>query len=287
MEISQNEVIRCYLKSLQMELLIASYSDRVALDWGRPLREDGYHRLYVILGGEGWIQVDTQKVYPTHGQLVFLPAQTPLTYGTVNTNTFRKYWCHFSAKVGSFHLSQLIHMPICIDVPDMPYLKRLFERLVQSNQTRGDMTAPLKTSGILSEIVSYYMDNCPPTTVCLSSSPATHRSNQILQYIEEHLSESLTPKRLSDAFHYNSNYFSRYFKSLFHISPSDYINKVRVERAQWLLTHTNLTVEEIANKVGLERFYFANLFKRMTALPPGEYRAMHHAQAQNISETNS
>jgi AraC family transcriptional regulator of arabinose operon len=276
MEGNPNEVMRNYFKNLQMELIIASYSETVGPNWGRPLREDGYNRFYLILGGEGRIQVGSRMFYPTVGQLVYLPADTPLTYSTINANSYRKYWCHFSAKVGSFHLSQLIEFPYCIEVGDIDALSLLFERLMQDNQAGSGFTSPLKTSLTLLEILSYFFDHAPPYTVRLSSSPSSGRSNEILQYIEDHLTEPLKPKILADAFHYNPNYFSRYFKSLFHISPNEYINKVRVEKAKWLLSHSSLSVEEIAGRIGLERFYFSNVFKRYTTLSPSEYRSLNH-----------
>ncbi|MDO3680033.1 helix-turn-helix domain-containing protein [Paenibacillus ehimensis] len=276
---SQNEVIRNCFKNLQMELIVARFSERVSPNWGRPLRKDGYNRFYLILGGEGRIQVGLQEYFPAPGQLYYLPADTPLSYGTVSPNTFTKYWCHFLAKVGSCHLSQLIEFPYFIPVKesDLPELVRLFERLVIAGQAENQMTSSLKTNGILYEIMSYYMDNAPSQTLRLTSSPSAFRTNEILRYIEDHLSESLTPKRLAGAFHYNPNYFCRYFKTLFHVSPNEYINKVRIEKAKWLLTHSNLSVEDIAGKIGLERFYFSNLFKKYTTVSPSEYRSLHHA----------
>ncbi|MFB6363594.1 helix-turn-helix domain-containing protein [Paenibacillus elgii] len=269
---NQNEIIQNYFKTLHLELIIASCCDRVSQNWRRPLSADGFNRFYLILGGEGWLQVKRQKFYPVSGQLYFLPADTPLAYSTISANTFHKYWCHFSANVGSFHLSHLIDFPYYIEVDDMPYMQHLFEQLKKANQKSGDITSPLRANTILYEILTYYMDRLPPQAIRLSSTPAISCSNQILQYIEEHLDEPLTPKALAEAFHYSPNYFSRYFKNLFHVTPIEYINEVRIERAKWLLTHSNQSIEKIASQIGLERFYFSNLFKRFTMLSPSEYR---------------
>ncbi|KZE75860.1 hypothetical protein AV654_25695 [Paenibacillus elgii] len=269
---NRNEIIQNYFKTLQLELMVASYCERVTQNWRRPLRTDSFNRFYLILGGEGWLQVKGEEYYPVPGQLYFLPSDTPLAYSIISDNTFHKYWCHFSANVGSFHLSHLIDFPYYIEVDDMSYMQHLFEKLTKANQKSGDLTSPLKANAILYEIVTYYMDRLLPQAIRLSSSPAISRSNQILQYIEEHLAEPLTPKALAEAFHYSPNYFCRYFKNLFQVTPIEYINKVRIERAKWLLTHSNQSIEKIASQIGLERFYFSNLFKRSTTLSPSEYR---------------
>ncbi|SCW86420.1 hypothetical protein SAMN04487970_10797 [Paenibacillus tianmuensis] len=52
---NRNEIIQNYFKTLQLELIIASYCDRVSPNWRRLLSTDGFNRFYLILNGEGWI----------------------------------------------------------------------------------------------------------------------------------------------------------------------------------------------------------------------------------------
>jgi YesN/AraC family two-component response regulator len=47
----------------------------------------------------------------------------------------------------------------------------------------------------------------------------------------------------------------------------------RIERAQYLITTTNLSYIEIAEETGFENVsYFSKIFKKVTSLTPGQYK---------------
>ena len=68
-------------------------------------------------------------------------------------------------------------------------------------------------------------------------------------------------------------YFIRLFKQEFSLSPIQYINKKRVERAQLLLFTTDLSVKEVAYHLGIsDHSYFSRLFRKVAGITPKEYR---------------
>lgn len=73
---------------------------------------------------------------------------------------------------------------------------------------------------------------------------------------------------------YNKLYFNRLFKNYTGISISKYVRKKKIEKVVNLLTHTNYTIEKIAEMVGyldVKSFYCA--FKKEMNMSPGAYRA--------------
>jgi len=69
--------------------------------------------------------------------------------------------------------------------------------------------------------------------------------------------------------------FKRRFKEATGLSPLEYVQRLRVDRAKALLESGNLAVDTISWKVGYEDAAFFNrLFKRITGLTPGAYRRM-------------
>ena len=65
----------------------------------------------------------------------------------------------------------------------------------------------------------------------------------------------------------------RRFREYFGVSPSHYVNEVRIRRAQFLLTETDRPVSEIAAAVGIpDVFYFSRLFRTATGETAGDYR---------------
>lgn len=72
----------------------------------------------------------------------------------------------------------------------------------------------------------------------------------------------------------NKYYFARLFKSATHISPHDYICRVREERAEELLLGSEEKIAAIARRTGFEDVcYFSRWFKKTHGVSPVEFRA--------------
>ncbi len=67
-------------------------------------------------------------------------------------------------------------------------------------------------------------------------------------------------------------YFNKMFRDFFGTTPTDYVNKSRINKAKLLLESGNYTREEIAFLCGFVNVkYFYVLFKKYTAVSTGEY----------------
>ena len=67
-------------------------------------------------------------------------------------------------------------------------------------------------------------------------------------------------------------YLAQLFKKIENCSFSEYLNKVRIEKAKTLLEKTHLRVYEVAEKVGFDNSkYFFQVFRQMTDMSPREY----------------
>lgn len=92
-------------------------------------------------------------------------------------------------------------------------------------------------------------------------------------YIREHLSEKLDLVTLSDTIHYSPSYLSKTFKEYFNQNIADYIMELRMERAKTLLLTTNDQIQEVAEKIGIEKpNSFRQAFKRATGMSPSHFR---------------
>ena len=81
--------------------------------------------------------------------------------------------------------------------------------------------------------------------------------------------------------HTNTAYLSRVFKQEMGIGISEYLNRLRVERAARLLRETNLKVSHVAERVGVaDAHYFSSLFRRYTGTSPVMYRKEHLSAGQ-------
>lgn len=106
-----------------------------------------------------------------------------------------------------------------------------------------------------------------------ASYTCTPEMRKILKYISEHLQEDISLETIAAHVNMNSSYFSRYFKSKTGGNFIDFLTGVRIQKAKELLLETELTIEEIAMKVGhVNKAYFTKVFKKVTGSNPGEFR---------------
>jgi len=93
-------------------------------------------------------------------------------------------------------------------------------------------------------------------------------------YIAEHYREDLSIKRVAQCVNLSIPYFSKLFKKETGRSFVEYVTFVRMQRAVWLLRHTNETIEQISDELGFNTpNYFSSTFKKYAGLSPSEYRA--------------
>jgi AraC-like DNA-binding protein len=93
-------------------------------------------------------------------------------------------------------------------------------------------------------------------------------------YISAHQAEDLTLTEVARAVNTSTFYFCKLFKKVTGLNFTEYVSRVRIERARTLLLNRNLRVSEIAYEVGFQSLtHFNRVFKRILGVSPTEYRA--------------
>ena len=93
-------------------------------------------------------------------------------------------------------------------------------------------------------------------------------------YIYDHYNEEINLSELAGSCNFNLSHFCRLFKSVTGQTAVQYINEVRMLKAELLLRTTNLGVAEIAGRVGYtDPCYFNRCFKRYFHATPLEMRS--------------
>jgi AraC-like DNA-binding protein len=94
-----------------------------------------------------------------------------------------------------------------------------------------------------------------------------------LEYVDKHFTENISQEELAERFRYNSAYFSRMFKKHMGENLMDYITRKRIDLAAELLEKTDLTAEQISEKVGYKsKPQFYNTFIKYKNKTPRQYR---------------
>jgi AraC-like DNA-binding protein/ligand-binding sensor protein len=93
------------------------------------------------------------------------------------------------------------------------------------------------------------------------------------QFIQEHQTEDLSLGQVAKAVNTSTFYFCKMFKKYTGLNFTNYVSRVRIEKAKNLLLNPNLRVSEIAYEVGFQSLtHFNRVFKKILGQSPTEYR---------------
>lgn len=98
---------------------------------------------------------------------------------------------------------------------------------------------------------------------------------KVNRFIEEnYMIDHLSVNNIADHVALSPHYINRVYKLNTGSSIADYIKNFRLEKAIYLLKHTEFTVDEILQKIGWHtKEYFYIVFKKQFGMTPGEFRA--------------
>jgi two-component system response regulator YesN len=95
-----------------------------------------------------------------------------------------------------------------------------------------------------------------------------------IEYIMNHYTEELTLAGVAGAVFVSEYYLSHLFRKEMNTTFSDYVSRVRIEKAKDLLRDTNVQIWEVAEQAGFnDPNYFAKIFKKNSGVSPKEYQS--------------
>lgn len=131
----------------------------------------------------------------------------------------------------------------------------------------------LAARGILYEMITYLMRN--HVAVKLSESENSKRNKQlirlntVIEYIQQNYNEPICNKTLASLIHLSEDRFNHLFKESMGVSPLNYINNFRLEKAKNLLKIGEYTILEAAMEVGFSDInHFGRLFRKKYGCTP-------------------
>ncbi len=228
---------------------------------------DTYSIEYVY-SGEGTIQENDSIFNVSAGDFFILHPNKYHHYYSNPKKPWRKIWVvingdtHFPTDLlNAYRIPERIYFP---KINSPLELENIFE-LIKSNTP--DPTIELErliVSTIQSLGYSGYMN-----------SAENHSLIPIIKdYIDKRLNTKININEICKVeFSTSPEYFSRAFKKMYGVSPSQYILQQKLDLAKMLLDKTNLLVHEISDRLAFfDASHFSRCFKQTYGISPKQYR---------------
>jgi AraC-like DNA-binding protein len=129
----------------------------------------------------------------------------------------------------------------------------------------------LETRGILFQLFSRFFRHALPKY------RVTDRIRETLHYIRENIDQPIRIDELTEICRLSKDHFIRTFRKEMHVTPVQYINRKKIEKAQLMILTGNQSMQHIAYGLSFDNVsYFNRLFKRYTGTTPVKYRKTVH-----------
>lgn len=163
------------------------------------------------------------------------------------------------------------HQIFFID-PTILYVAQLLKTEVISDGLAGTLLVESLRNVLSVHLLRHYGQTPKPVA-------ASHRRlsplqiQQLKDHIEEHLADDLSLAELAAIVPMSEFHFARLFKATTGETPYRYIIQRRIDRAKVLLAITQLSVAEVAYRVGFaNQSHFTAQFRKLVGATPKQYR---------------
>ena len=229
-----------------------------------PTHIHQYAELAIVLHGDVALTVDGKKeeLHPGDAAFIF-PFQT------------HEYHSECFNRIGLFIFSPSM-IPDFFKVtatkvgksasftPNEEIINMFKERIISKNDI-----SLYDIKGCIYLFLSDYLNS----TELKESSVESNIAVNVVNYVNQHISEKITLEALAEEMNYNPNYVSSCIQRLFGINLCTLVASIRTDKAKYLLWETDKTGLEICFECGFgsERS-FHRQFKAITGTTPKEYR---------------
>ncbi|MBR3681603.1 MAG: AraC family transcriptional regulator [Clostridia bacterium] len=209
-----------------------------------------YYVLHAIHSGKGVLINQNGSHEVSAGEMFLIRPGELTTYVADENDPYEYVWIAFSGS----RARQFDDMPDVLNTPEEMYAK-LYEHVINGEKSTDPYTA------LLYEMM-----------YSLFKESSTEEQEEIItevhRYIKYNYAENITVSRLAARFGFERSYLYRLFKARYGVGPKEYLTRVRLEKAKWLLSR-GFSVSECAFMVGYsDAFTFSKAYKKFHGISP-------------------
>ncbi len=156
---------------------------------------------------------------------------------------------------------------VCAKIPPcmQPEVEAIFEETSLADKSIRNSALIISALKLLT-----YLRRFEAESLGISDSPVS----KAVQYINSHISDSLSLDSICKSIHISKYHLCHSFKKDLGVSVMDYVLRTRLEAAtELIVTGPNFSMSEISEKCGFSSFsYFCQAFKKATGLSATQYK---------------
>ncbi|WP_417528121.1 helix-turn-helix domain-containing protein [Marinomonas shanghaiensis] len=238
-----------------------------------PRIQRGIELIY-LLSGKIDIVVDGQAHTLLPGHMALQLPQRKEQFFFHREQQTEHSWCQLDFQHCPKELAdQLAELPVIL--PITQEVEQLME--LGLNVTNTQTVNNQKILFRLGETLLLYYQAIASLDISARPQPASRIIRAATQYMQNQYTQNIQLEHLAQASHCSVNHLINQFKANFNMTPMRYLWRLRIERSEGLLRHTDLSISLISEQCGFaSAFHFSRMFKQKHQLSPSQYRQKNH-----------
>lgn len=238
----------------------------------RPRGTEGHILIYCI-SGKGKARIEKQAYNITAGEYILLPAGKPHEYSADDNNPWTIYWVHFTGS-NSENFVTMMMQKMGSPVFSVSFHEKrihLFEEIYSSLEKGYGMDNICYASLGL----QYFLASCCFDSQYnhLAKKEKNDSIERCISYMQKNIGRTLTLNEIADAVSLSPSHITTLFKKKTGFTLIEYFNHLKTQKACQYLLFTDLRVNEIAFRLGIEDpYYFTRMFTKIIGISPVKYR---------------
>ena len=238
----------------------------------------------IVYEGSFAITVDGKEYFAQGGDVIFVGSGVPhstryVTPSRTGLIQFREndFFSSSITKIIKYSVKFNNLSESKIRIIRNPELFASLDRLLLESAKKNDAFEIFIRSEVYRILGLLYRDRILLDTERFFASKEIQKILPALEYINKSYAENIALEDASALLGFDPSYFCRIFKSATGATFTEYLNFVRVCKAEKLLAQTNKSIIEISEAVGFSSIsYFNRVFKKVRNTSPGAYRQTEH-----------
>ena len=228
--------------------------------------------LIYCVKGNGWAKIADKKYNMSAGDFVLLPANKPHEYGADEQTPWTIYWMHFKGTNSSDFVEMMLKR-MGDHVASISFQEKrmqLFEEIYTSLE-RGYSIDNICYASLS---LQYFLGSCCFDNNYLAIHEKTDSISLCVNYLQKHIDKPLSLNDIASAVNLSVSHFASIFKKNTGFSIIEYFNHLKTQKACQYLQFTDLRINEIADRLGIEDpYYFSRMFTKIVGTSPNKYRS--------------
>ena len=236
------------------------------------------YELYYLESGRRDYFIGNRIVHIKAGDFVFVPSHTIHKTTSVSPEGHERFLINFTEDFFEYPLKKdvlNVFKDYCLSIPEenKDMILEIFKKISDEYENQ-DTHSPILLKAYLSELFIILLRiGSPIHSLNRIENKTEIHIKKVLDLLDNNISSEITVDYAAKIAHLSKSHFEKNFRLLTGFTFVDYLNTMRIKRAQKLLSKTSKSITDIAFECGFNSSnYFITVFKSYNGITPFQFR---------------